>query len=233
MATAKKATEKETTMNVEPVKVKKMIVSIAGDSDLILCAKSRSYEREEIYKQSHPKGTKIPAQYQQEYNLWEKLITSIHWLNPIEFHDDDYKKYTEEEWNRYMKENKPCILGKAFKDSLAEGFKSFGYKDMTGRDGTDLKRTISFRSIIPISFSEAGYDQHLAQTSGLSRTNVLTQQNVFHGWSADVEITYLESCFPKETIIELFNAVGQMIGVGARRKEEYGRYHIQSVQYEE
>lgn len=233
MAETKKSTENSKKMNVNPVKVKRMSVSIVGDTDLILCSKARSYEREEIFKQSHPKGTKIPAEYQQDYNLWEKLITSIHWLHPIEFHDDDYSKYTEEEWRRYLETNSPCILGKAFKDSLAEGFKSFGYKDSTGRDGTDLKRTISIRPIIPISFAEAGYDQHLAQTSGLSRTNVLTQQNVFHGWSADVEIAYLETCFPKETILELFNAVGQMIGVGARRKEEYGRYHVESVYYEE
>lgn len=227
MATAKKATESN--LSVEPIKAKKMTITIVGDSDLILCAKSRSYQREEIYKQSHPKGTKIPKEYQQDYCLWEKLITSIHWLHPIEFHDDDYSKYTEEEWTKYMNENQPCILGKAFKDSMVEGFKSFGYKESTGRDGTDLKRTVSFKSFVPITFTQAGYDQHLAQTSGLSRTNVLTQQNVFTGWRADVEITYLETCFPKETIIELFNAVGQMIGVGARRKEEYGKYHVESV----
>ena len=233
MATTKKSTENSGTINVAPVKVKKMLISIVGDSDLILCSKARSYEREEIFKQSHPKGTKIPAEYQQDYNLWEKLITSIHWLHPIEFHDDDYSKYTEEEWTRYMKENQPCLLGKGIKDSMAEGFKSFGFKDSTGRDGTDLKRTISLPSIIPIKFAEAGYDQHLAQTSGLSKVNVLTQQNLFHGWSADVEIKYLDTCFPKETILDLLNATGQMIGIGARRKEEYGRYHVESVYYEE
>lgn len=232
MATAKKSTENQTQIQLGEIKVKKMIVTIVGDSDLILCKKARSYEREEIFKQSHPKGTKIPAELQQPYNMWEKLITSIHWLNSITFHDKDYSLYTQEEWETYMKENKPCILGKAFKDSLAEGFKSFGFKDMTGRDGTDLKRTISFKSLIPVDFAMAGYDQHLAQTSGLSRTNVLTQQNVFSGWSAKVEISYMDTCFPKETILELLNATGQMIGVGSRRKEEFGKYHITEVVHE-
>lgn len=211
------------------IKTKVMRVHIVGDSDLILCAKSRSYIREEVFKQSHPKGTKIPSEYQQDYNLWEKLITSIHWQNPIEFHDDDYSKYTEEEWTRYMKENSPCILGKAFQDSLKEAFISCGFKDSTGKAGTDFKRTISFKPITPIKFAEAGYDQHLAQTSGLSRTNVLTQQNVFSGWSADVEVTYLQIAFPKETILDLFATAGSFIGIGARRGEGYGRYHIEHV----
>lgn len=235
MATTKKATGNVTEgiINISETKAKKMLVHIVGDSDLILCAKSRSYVREEIFKQSHPKGTKIPTEYQQPYNIWEKLITSIHWAEPITFHDDDYSQYTEEEWKYYMQNNHPCVLGKAFQDSLKEAFISCGFKDSTGKAGTDFKRTISFKPITPIEFAEAGYDQHLAQTSGLSRTNVLTQQNVFRGWSADVEVSYLEIAFPKETIIDLFNTAGNFIGIGARRGEGYGRYHIEHVEYEE
>ena len=224
------ATKKNETIELSTIKEGSMIVKISGDSDLILCKKARSYEREEIFKQSHPKGTKIPAEYQQAYNLWEKLITSINWENPIEFHDDDYSKYTEEEWNKYMSENKPCILAKAFQESIKEAFISCGFKDSTGKAGTDFKRTISFQSRVPISFAQAGYDQHLAQTSGLSKTNVLTQQNVFNGWSAEIQINYLETAFPKETILDLIQCAGKFIGIGSRRGEGYGRYHIEAVQ---
>lgn len=220
---------KSTEIVLSEIKSKRMVVTIEGTSDLILCKKARSYEREEIFRQSHPKGTKIPAEFQQPYNIWEKLITSIHWLNPIEFHDDDYSKYSEEEWNQYMQENKPCVLGKAFQDSLKEAFISCGFKDSTGKAGTDFKRTISFEPITPISFAMAGYDQHLAQTSGLSRTNVLTQQNVFQGWSAKVAVDYLEIAFPKETILDLFACAGRFIGIGSRRGEGYGRYKVTEV----
>lgn len=235
MAATKKSSAKveikETVINLSEIKTKSLLVRIAGDSDLILCKKARSYEREEIFKQSHPKGTKIPAEFQQNYNLWEKLITSIHWLKPITFHDDDYSLYTEEEWKDYMENNKPCIVAKAFQDSLKEAFISCGFKDSTGKAGTDFKRTISFRPITPISFAVASYDQHLAQTSGLSRTNVLTQQNCFSGWNADIEISYLETAFPKETIIDLLNTAGRFIGIGSRRGEGYGRYHVEAVQF--
>lgn len=221
----KKANE----ITLEPINEGKMIVTIQGDSDLILCKKARSYEREEIFKQSHQKGTKIPAEYQQNYNLWEKLITSINWENPIEYHDDDYSLYSEEEWVRYMKENRPCIMGKAFQESLKEAFISCGFKESTGKAGTDFRRTISFKTMNPVDFTKAGYDQHLAQTSGLNRTNVLTQQNVFSGWSANVEVSYLETAFPEQTVIELFKTAGHFIGIGARRGEGYGRYHVSEV----
>ena len=224
------ATKKKETIELSTIKEGFMIVKISGDTDLILNKKARSYEREEIFKQSHPKGTKIPAEYQQAYNIWEKLITSINWEKPIEFHDDDYSKYTEEEWNKYMRENRPCILAKAFQESIKEAFISCGFKDSTGKAGTDFKRTISFQSKVPVSFAVAGYDQHLAQTSGLSRTNVLTQQNVFTGWSAEIQINYLETAFPKETILDLIQCAGKFIGIGSRRGEGYGRYHIEGVQ---
>ena len=95
----KKVEVVETAINLEQIKPKTLIVTVNGTSDLILCKKSRSYELAEIYKQSHPKGSKIPQKYQQDYCLWEKLITSIHWQQPITFHDDDNTLYTEEEWS--------------------------------------------------------------------------------------------------------------------------------------
>lgn len=226
MATKKTTDNTETVISITAPKISKLTAHIVAESDLILCAKARSYEREEIFKQSHPKGTKIPAEYQQPYCLWEKLITSIHWLNPITYHDDDYSKYTEEEWREYMTNNKPCILAKAFQESMKEAFISCGFKESTGKAGSDFRRTISFKAITPIEFTSAGYDQHLAQTSGMSRTNVLTQQNVFTGWSADVEINFLETAFPAATVLDLLNFAGKFIGIGARRGEGYGRYHV-------
>lgn len=224
-----KKNETQSTITIAPVKTTRILVTLAGDTDLILCKKARSFEREEMFKQSHPKGTKIPAEYQQPFNMWEKLITSIHWQKPIEFHDDDYSLYTQEEWEKYMRENTPVILGKAFKDSLAEAFKSCGYKDATGKAGTDFARTMKFSQYNPVTFAQAYYDQHLAMTKGLSSVNVLTTQNCFSGWKCELEIEFLPGVFPMETLVDLITTAGKFIGVGSRRKEEYGRYHIESI----
>lgn len=226
MSTTKTKTE---VITLNPIKMSTFTVHIEGTSDLILCKKARSFELPEIFKQSHPKGTQIPAELNQPYNLWEKLITGIHWEKPITFHDDDWSLYSGEEWKDYMQNNRPCLLGKAFQDAMKEAFISCGFKESTGKAGTDFKRTISIASIVPVSFGEAGYSQHLAQTSGLSRVNVITQQNVLHDWRCDVQVSALESAFPKQTIIELFNMAGTFIGVGSRRGEGYGRFHVTEV----
>lgn len=220
---------KKESITLKEFKKVTLVVKIVGDSDLILCKKARSYEMREVFKQSHEKGTEIPPELDQPYCLWERLITSIHWERPIEFHDDDHSRYTEEEWNKYMTENRPCILGKAFQDSFKEAFVSCGFKESTGKAGTDFRRTIIFKQLNPVDFAKVGYTQHLAQTSGISNTNVLTQANVFSGWSVELQVTFLAVAFPKETILNLITCAGEFIGVGSRRGEGYGRYHIETV----
>ena len=91
----------ESSVNMEPVKQTLIDVELVGTSDLILNKKCRSYERSEIWKQTNPKGSKMPKILDQEYNLWEHLITSITWDKPITFHDEDYSLYTQEEWEQY------------------------------------------------------------------------------------------------------------------------------------
>lgn len=221
--------KKTETIVMEAIKKGSLVVTIAGDSDLLLKAMPRSVSLEQIYKQSHPKGTKMPSQFTQNYCLWEKLITSIHWMNPITFHDEDWALYTEEEWTKYMKENKPCILGKAFKDSFKETFISCGFKETTGKAGSDFNRTVAISTMNPVSFSGVTYEQHLAEKDGLGNTKVLTETNVFSGWTCDLQINYLESAFPKATLLDVIANAGEFIGVGARRNEGYGRYHVADV----
>lgn len=49
----------------------------------------------------------MPEIYNQGKNIWEGLITGIHWEKPITFHDEDISLYTQEEWESYMKDNRP------------------------------------------------------------------------------------------------------------------------------
>ena len=69
------ARTKETEKNVtfEPVKQTVVDVELIGTSDLILNKKCRSYERAEVWKQTNPKGAKMPKNLEQDYNLWEHL----------------------------------------------------------------------------------------------------------------------------------------------------------------
>lgn len=218
-------------MILEPIKQTILRAELIGTSDLILNKKCRSYERAEVWKQTNPKGSIMPKELDQEYNLWEHLITSITWDKPIEFHDDDYQKYTEEEWRNYMQNNSPCILSAAFIGAMSEAFKTFGFKDSTGKAGTDFKRAINFtHPKTPIQFVKASYEQGLVPTTGITRTNVVAQHNVFSGWRATIELACADIVFPIETIVKLIATTGQFIGVGTQRKAGFGHWELGKVE---
>ena len=224
----------ETTINLEPVKQTIIDVELIGSSDLILNKKCRSYERSEVWKQTHPKGSKMPKELDQEFSLWEHLITSLTWNKPIEFHDDDYSKYTQEEWETYMRENNPCILAAAFAGAMSEAFKTFGFKDSTGKAGTDLRRSVNFQSPkFPIEFQAVEYEQKLVPNTGINKTNVVAQYNVFHNWKCKLRILTADVVFPYETIIDLLATTGKFIGVGTQRKNGYGHFEIGEVNVSE
>lgn len=216
------------------IKETKLIVELIGDSDLILNKKARSFEREQVFIQTHEDGEEVPdniSTKKRNYCLWEHLITSITWRDPIVFHDDDYYKYTEDEWRNYMEHNAPCILSNAFTGAMAEAFKTFGYKEKTGKAGTDLRRAVNFCSPkFPIEFEQVGYEQKLVPNTGIDKKNVVAQYNVFHNWKCTVEIACADVVFPEKTIISLLETTGRYIGVGTQRKNGYGRWHVGNIQ---
>ena len=214
------------TMKINDIKENVIKLKIVGDSDLILHKKSRLYERGEVWKQNHPKGTELPEEYQGK-NMWEQLITSITWEHPITFHDDDVNLYTEDEWREYMQNNRPCILTQAFAKSFQEAFKSFGYKDSTKKAGTDFQRALNFDgSKIPVNFAGVVTESKLVPNTGINKTNVVCNQNVFSGWETEIVLRMPEKVFPVETVISIVSTAGRYIGIGSQRKNGYGRYHI-------
>lgn len=224
------AREESRTLLMDEVKMTIIQAELIGTSDLILNKESRSYEESEKYKQTHPKGTVMPKALDQPYCLWEHLITSVTWDKPIVFHDDDYSKYTEEEWRGYMRNNNPCILSAAFAGAMGEAFKTFGYKDATGKAGTDFRRAIVFTSPKhKITFDSYDYAQHLVPNNGINRTNVVAQYNVFSGWRCELELACADVVFPYETIVDLIRTTGKFIGIGTQRKNGYGHWDLGNV----
>ena len=217
-------------ITINPVNQTLLHVELVGTSPLILNKKARSYEMAEVFKQTHPKGTEMPKSLDQPYCLWERLITSLTWQKPITFHDEDYSLYTEDEWKDLMENNAPCILQNAFVGAMADAFKTFGYKDSTGKAGTDLKRSVNCTSPkFPITFAEVGYEQKLIPNTGINKTNVVGQYNVFYGWRCVVQFACADVAFPTETLVSLIDTTGKFIGVGTQRKNGYGRWEIGEI----
>nr|DAG55002.1 MAG TPA: hypothetical protein [Caudoviricetes sp.] len=217
---------KAKSFTIEPLKETTLKLELIGDTDLILHKRSRYYEQAECWKQAHDKGTKMPEIYNQSKNIWEGLITGIHWEKPIEFHDEDISLYTQEEWESYMKDNRPCILTQAFKKAFTETFITF-FKDSTGKKGTDIKRSLSIAgSICPVAFSDVEVVSNIVPTSGISASPVLCSSNVFHNWRTTIEVSCPDIVFPHETVLQLIETSGKYIGIGTQRANGNGRYHI-------
>ena len=216
-------------IKIEPIKETTMSVKLVGDTDLILNGRSRQYVMSEVWKQSHDKGSEMPAIYRQSKNMWEQRITSIHWKNPIEYHDDDISLYTEEEWNKYMNENQPCILAMAFAKSFKECFLTF-FRDSTGKKVTDLSRALNMGgSVFPIDFASVRIEDSIVPTTGLGSTSVISSVNVFSGWSCEIVVSCADIVFPPETLVSIINTAGKYIGIGTQRSNGFGRYHIETI----
>lgn len=217
---------KAKSFTIEPLKETTLKLELIGDTDLILHKRSRYYEQAECWKQAHDKGTKMPEIYNQSKNIWEGLVTGIHWEKPIEFHDEDISLYTQEEWESYMKDNRPCILTQAFKKAFTETFITF-FKDSTGKKGTDIKRSLSMAgSICPVNFESVEVVSNIVPTSGISASPVLCSSNVFHNWRTTIEVSCPDIVFPHETVLQLIETSGKYIGIGTQRVNGNGRYHI-------
>lgn len=221
--------KQEQVMTIEPLKETVMRIELVGDSDLVLNKKDRFFEQSEIWKQTHPKGAEPPTIYKRKVGVWEHLITSITWRDQIEFHDEKPELYTEQEWQNYMENNKPCILAVAFYRSFAEAFKTF-YKPVIKKDGTDLQRALNLSStIFPISFETVQVEQKLVPNTGMNKTNVVCNRNVFSGWSTEIELSCADIVFPYDTVLSIIQTAGKYIGIGTNRNYGYGRYHIGKV----
>lgn len=215
-------------IKIEPIKENDITLDIVGDGDLILHKKSRLYEESEAWKQNHEKGTPLPDRFLVK-NKWIDFNTTINWLKPIDFHDDDYRKHCEEEWNDYMKNNRPCILTQAFQKSFKETFITF-FKDSTGKNGTDFDRSCNLLGqMVPIEFASVRRESKIVPGSGKNNAPVVCNQNVFSGWRTQITIFMPEKVFPVETVAAIVQTSGQYIGIGSQRKNGYGRYHIENA----
>lgn len=191
-----------------------MEVTIVGDGDLVLNKMNDINKKELIDKRKNKaKDTEKP-------NVWEGVITSIHWRDgkPSDMSEDGLKKALEE--------NAPCITGFGLK-------KSFG--DAVVRNEIDKYKTkfdagvnvVAKGGLVPIKFSEHFLDEKLM--SPKKGSPVLVYLNRFSGWSATFTISYMESVYSAEQIINIINLAGFGLGIGSGRTSGFGRYHVEEV----
>lgn len=190
-------------------------IYIEGDSDLVL------NKMDDVTAKALTDARKDKAKSTEKPNVWEQIITSLHWR------DGKPTDFSEEGMKEALTNNAPCItsfgLGRSFGDAVV-------------RNGIDTYCTkfdasvniIAPGGLIPIQFAEHFVDEKLM--SPKKGAPVLAHLNRFSGWKAHFDIQYVDNIYSLEQIVNIINLAGFGIGIGSgRRNCKNGRYHVVDV----
>lgn len=205
---------KEINIELKPLGVKTMNVTIVGDGDLVL------NKMNDVTAKQLTDARKDKAKSTQKPNEWEAVITSMHW------YDGKPTDLSEEGLYDALKSNKPCVTAFALK-------KSFG--DAVVRNEIDKYKTkfdasvniVAKGGLVPITFVEHTLDEKLM--SPKKGSPVLVRLNRFSGWSATFTVQFMENVYSAEQIVNIINLSGFGLGIGSGRSSGYGRYHVESI----
>ena len=202
-------------IELKQISVQHAKITICGDGNLVL------NKMNDVTARQLTDARKDKAKDTAKKNVWEEIITSMHWYKgkPTDF--------SEEGLAKALMENDPCItafgLRKSFGDAVVRnGIDTYATKFMAGVN------IPAEGGLIPITFAEHYVDEKLM--SPKKGAPVLVHLNRFTGWKATFDISYVESIYSLEQIVNIINLAGFGIGIGSGRSSGYGRYHVENIQ---
>lgn len=203
-------------ITLEPIEIKYAIITIVGDSDLVLNKMNARTVRELTKERNNEKTVReVP-------NIWEDIITAIHWRDgyPIQ----DTKLLTEQHLMEMLQDNAPCITGFGLKKSFCQAVVRNEIDTYSTK--FDVAMNVTQR-LIPVRFAQHYIDESLM--SPKRGAPVLVRINRFSGWSADIQINYTENVYQLTQIVDIINRTGFGLGIGSGRSSGFGRYHVEAV----
>ena len=209
------AKEKIEVLEIKEVKPQTIKVHIVGDTDLVL-NKMNSVTTRQLVDARKDKAKKIETP-----NVWEEIITSIHWRDgdPVDFSEDGMRDA--------LMNNAPCLTVFGLKKSFGEAVTRLGIDTYSTKFDASVN-LLGSGGLVPITFAEWKLDEKLM--SPKKGAPVLVHLNRFSGWEADITLSYIDSVYSTEQLVNIINLAGFGIGIGSgRRSCGYGRYHIESV----
>lgn len=211
-----KKNNQEVEMITPESKIKHATIRIAGDSDLILNKMNARNTRMLMA----PDRKSI----REQPNIWEDLITAIHWKNPLPM-QDTYTESTEDMMHKMLSENAPCITAFGLKKSFGQTVVRLGIDKYS--TSFDASLNIAGNGVVPIRFSGWAYREQLM--SPKRGAPIVVALNHFIGWEATFTIDYLDGVYSRDKILEVINMAGFSIGIGSGRTSGYGRYHVAEI----
>ncbi len=204
----------ENVIEVKPLGNRFMEVTIVGDSDLILNKMNDVNAKQLIDKR------KDKAKDMEKSNIWENIITSMHWYNgkPTDF--------SEAGLEDALKNNAPCITDFGLKKSFGDAVVRYEIDKYRTKFDANINMA-SNGGLVPIIFAEHYIDEKLM--SPKKGRPVLVHLNRFSGWKATFTVSFMENVFSAEQIVNIINYAGFGLGIGSGRSSGFGRYHVSEV----
>ena len=201
--------------------IKTVEVTIEGTGDLILNKMNASTVRE--LTNEDRAAQKIWEL--QHINKWERIITSIHWCNPLPTENTN-ADCSAEMMEELLKTNKPGIPKFGFNKSWGQAVVRFGIDKYSTKfdPAVDIAAP---HGLVPITFDEWHLETKLmAPKRGAPITQTF---NHFSGWGATITINYTDDVYSLNEILTVISKAGMGLGIGSGRSSGSGRYKIVDV----
>ena len=207
--------EETNVIELKPINPTTITVTIEGTSDLVL-NKMNDPTAKALTEQRKDKAKTL-----EKPNEWEQIITAMHWRDgkPTDFSEKGLKDA--------LKKNAPCLTAFGLKKSFADAVVRNEISQYATKFNASVNVVGVGDNLVPIKFVEHHVDEKLM--SPKKGAPVLCRLNRFSGWSADITISFVDTAYSLEQIINIINLAGFGLGIGSGRSSGYGRYKVVGV----
>ena len=225
MAKKNETTTETTVITLHPINVKQGIICVRGTTDIVLNKMNASNTRQLIAA-----DRKAQAVWEAQHkNVWEDIITAIHWRDPLPIKGDNSdglatnRECSEEMMMWLLENNAPCITAFGLKKSWGQAV----VRQEIDKYSTKFDCAVNIVSpsgLVPVKFAEWRIDERLMTPK--KGAPITTRLNHFVGWSAEIPIEFTTNVFNETAIATAVNYAGFSIGIGSGRTSGYGRSSI-------
>jgi len=216
--------KKEETITIKEFEVRRIVITLVGQTPLIVSAFSEKAKRQMLEVQQ--KKVRGPKQSREPL---EEFVNSLYWLS------DKPKTITEESVAEAVKKGRFGFKCVSFKESAVSAalfigeikFKKHGYAvfHINGElnNGEDFTEIIGDKPVMR---------EDTVRLSGITRSSYLRYRGEFRNWKVNLNIEYLPALVTSEQLVNWFNFGGSVGGMGEYRIEKggtFGRYKVGEV----
>lgn len=219
--------KKETVIQIKPLEVSKINITVVGDTPLIMHKWSAKAKKEMLDAQMGKKKGKAKEAKNPVYDF----VQSIYWLgDEPQITSNMSPEESQEIYNQFMQNNTPRFRFPvtAFKQAALSGAYRMGWS----KDKVSL-RGVFFIESDPDGMIEIQSDAPVMREDmvriGMGTADI-RYRGEFRNWSAKMTLSYNKNGnYDLESIINMINAGGYICGVGEWRPEKdgtYGMFHV-------